>query len=345
VTISSEDDSWEQTYQPDTTFTMSADTTEYDGLSYSYQWYKDGTAIEGATSKTLTVDMVVGSTGTYKAEVTAAVKSRAAGIVTANTSATGSAEQTLTISKAENSYKLVYNSNESDGFIEGSVDGDTFTVELPSTTSITPWEGHTYTTTWTTNADGTGDSYTTGDTYSFDTTNVNGGESVTLYLQWELNQYEITLVPDNGEENSTVTVTYETKIEDVLPTLTKKGYTFIGWTDAEGNEVDLTATYTESFPDTLVANWEVNEEDTSENPSTSDGSSNDSSDKSSKDKSSKNKSSKSKSSKAKSKSSDTKSPKTGDTTNLMLWVSLLAASAMAMCALLFVNVRKRKHQN
>jgi hypothetical protein len=29
----------------------------------------------------------------------------------------------------------------------------------------------------------------------------------------------------------------------------------------------------------------------------------------------------------------------------MLWVSLLAASAMAMCALLFVNVRKHKHQN
>ncbi len=50
---------------------------------------------------------------------------------------------------------------------------------------------------------------------------------ITLYAGWIINSYTITIQPENGEQNLTITENYGTPI--TAPTLKKAGYLFAGW--------------------------------------------------------------------------------------------------------------------
>ena len=72
-------------------------------------------------------------------------------------------------------------------------------------------------------------------------------ESITA--TWKLNEYVVPVDPANGEDVTDVTYTYEDVIGDKYDFSkepTRKGYTFEGWVDQDGNPVDLSATYTEN---------------------------------------------------------------------------------------------------
>ncbi|MBR3942981.1 MAG: InlB B-repeat-containing protein [Clostridia bacterium] len=62
--------------------------------------------------------------------------------------------------------------------------------------------------------------------------------SFDVYAVWEAKTYDLKFNPDNGDPIITLTGTYDQAIS-VLPTEpTKPGFTFGGWFDANGNEVD-----------------------------------------------------------------------------------------------------------
>jgi hypothetical protein len=161
-------------------------------------------------------------------------------VIPSNSSATGAAEYDLEVNPAENTLTLVYNPSLEDGFVLAE-DG---VIALDDSVNMT-WAGHTATTTWTTNEDGTGDSYTTGDTYTF---GANGGENVTLYLQWTLNQYSVTFEA-NGTTVSTITKAYGDKLtaDDYPAVPAVEGYTgkWAEYTDEITGEVTIQAVYTE----------------------------------------------------------------------------------------------------
>ncbi len=91
VTITSGLTDNEKTYDG-TGFTLSASATvEPSDAQVSYQWYKDGAAIEGATEATLDVDGNVSDSGTYTCEMSA---------TSDGLTGTGSGEITVTITKA-----------------------------------------------------------------------------------------------------------------------------------------------------------------------------------------------------------------------------------------------------
>lgn len=56
----------------------------------------------------------------------------------------------------------------------------------------------------------------------------NVSENVTIKAQWKINQYTLTIVYDNGQENKLITQDYNTEIEPIL-TPYKESWEFIGW--------------------------------------------------------------------------------------------------------------------
>jgi hypothetical protein len=322
------------TYEEGKTFTMTANTTEYSTLAYAYQWYKDGVAIEGATSKELTVDVTVANSGVYKVEVTAAQKGRAADVIPSNSSATGAAEYDLEVNPAENTLTLVYNPSLEDGFVLAE-DG---IIALDDGVNMT-WAGHTATTTWTTNEDGTGDSYTTGDTYTF---GANGGENVTLYLQWTVNQYTVTFEA-NGTTVSTITKAYGDKLtaEDYPAVPAVEGYTgaWKEYTDEITGDVTVQAVYTEIVEDSKNPENPAapgNGDNTNpENPAApgngennANGSTNGATNGTTTNAATNN-------------TTSAESAKTGDSANLVLWMSLAGISVFALVLLMVAMNKKR----
>lgn len=82
----------------------------------------------------------------------------------------------------------------------------------------------------------------------------------TLYAQWTLNSYTVTLDANGGTvSNDSVTVTYS-KGYGTLPKPTRDGYTFLGWFTAAdgGTEVTASTTVTTNKDHTLYAHWQKN---------------------------------------------------------------------------------------
>ncbi|MCD8384451.1 MAG: InlB B-repeat-containing protein, partial [Clostridiales bacterium] len=179
--------SWSTSLEP---FNLTAKVTAIDGLTYSYQWYKDDEAIEGATDSTLTINGNVRESGVYKVVVTATLAD-GSDIVVVNASATAEAQNTLKISRVANT--LYYNANGgTDGPSNNFANLDTVTVQ----TKVPTREGYTFVG-WNTEADGSGDSYVGGDSYDFSKyyddvdTLANGGLKAYLYAQWSANSYTL----------------------------------------------------------------------------------------------------------------------------------------------------------
>lgn len=177
---------------------QSSGITEYPALKYSYQWYKDGTALtdgniyEGSNTANLTLKHdYVSCSGLYKLVVTISVADNS-GIVSANGTVTAENSYNLLIRRSSNT--VIYDNNggvggpltDSDYYDNANnryiaklrgVDG------IPSSPLVR--EGYHFLG-WNTKADGTGDSYKPGDFYVFDRElSENGGLKVTLYAMWE----------------------------------------------------------------------------------------------------------------------------------------------------------------
>ena len=83
----------------------------------------------------------------------------------------------------------------------------------------------------------------------------NFDDSITLKPEFEAGKNTITLDADGGTvDSTTITVTYGSKY--TLPTPTKTGHNFLGWYDADGNQVTSGYWYGD-IDTTLKAKWEV----------------------------------------------------------------------------------------
>ena len=209
-----------------------------DILDYAYQWYKDGTAIAGATANVLTLDGNVADSGTYKVEVTATLKNCADIMVTTD-SETGSKEQKVKILHATNT--LSYDANGGEGGPQNNYTGG---ISL-SVSKDEPTREHYDFIGWNTEADGSGDSYKAEDTYTFANDGGNGGCVVTLYAQWSAEENIVTYKAD-GQPVSTEKVEYGKGA--ILPDVpAKDGY--VGKWDSDGKNIVgdtiISAIYTE----------------------------------------------------------------------------------------------------
>ena len=209
-----------------------------DILDYTYQWYKDGVLMDGATSSVLTLDGNVSDSGTYKVEVTATLKD-GTGIVVTNSSATGSKEQKVKILHAANT--LSYDENGGEGGPQSAYTGGTSL----NVSDAEPTREHYHFIGWNTEADGSGDGYKAEDVFTFANDNGNGGCEVTLYAQWKIVEYTVTYMAD-GEPVSTEQVGYGK--DAALPAVPQKdGY--VGKWDNDGKNITedrtISAIYTE----------------------------------------------------------------------------------------------------
>ena len=147
----------------------------------------------------------------------------------------------LTVQWTAPTYAVTLNTN--GGTINsGNVTGYTYGVgaTLPAADDMT-YTGHTFKG-WYDNENLTGSPVTAiGGT---------GTGNKEYWAKWEINQYTITVKPENGKADITITQDYGTPI--TAPTLTREGYTFKGW-DKE---------IPETMPAdniTVKAQWEINQ--------------------------------------------------------------------------------------
>ena len=116
---------------------------------------------------------------------------------------------------------------------------------------------------WNTKNDGSGDSYSNKQSVKDLTTQANG--TVTLYAQWSANTFTVTYNANGGTGGTPAshTVTYGQKItaRSGSGLLTKKGYTFEGWstkTSGAGDTYDEGAEITVTANLILYAKWTAN---------------------------------------------------------------------------------------
>ncbi len=208
-----------------------------DILSYTYQWYKNGAPISGATSNVLTIDGNVSDAGTYKVEVTATLKDGADIAVTAN-SAVGSKEQKVKILHAANT--LSYDANGGEGGPQSSYTGG---ISL-KVSGDEPTREHYIFVGWNTMPDRSGTEYKAENEYIFANDGGNGGCKETLYAQWQLKKYTVTFEADGGVV-STQEVEYGK--DATLPDVPEKE-NYVGKWDGDGKNISgdttISAVYT-----------------------------------------------------------------------------------------------------
>ena len=149
-------------------------------------------------------------------------------------------------------YTVAYDANEGTGAPEAQTKQHNVALTL-STTEPTR-AGYEFAG-WNTKADGTGDNYDAGASY---TANAN----VTLYAQWTENTVEVTLNANGGkfgdEDSKMVSETFgESYAKTLAETPTREGYTFKGWfTASEGGEMITSASkVTNAVAHTVYAQW------------------------------------------------------------------------------------------
>ncbi len=200
-------------------------------LDYTYQWYKDGTAIDGAESPVLTLDGNVSDSGTYKVVVTASLKS-GAGIVVTEKTASGEKEQKVKIARAANT--LLYDANGGTGGATSNYSGG---ATIKTSGNIPAKTGYTFAG-WDTAADGSGERYAAGELYTFVNDNGNGGCKVTLYAQWTANTYTVVFDINGGYGSKEITqqMTYDVSAKLTENTYSAFHYYYNGWnTKADGS--------------------------------------------------------------------------------------------------------------
>lgn len=230
--------------------TLTAVHDEYEGLAYSYQWYKDGVLIEGANGKTLSLAGNVSDSGNYSV-VLSVTNAENSTVVTENEKVIANAAITLTVEKADNT--LIYNYNGADAQEAFDTTKES-SITVDGAKEITR-EGYTFIG-WNTASDGSGESYNAQDEYVFAQDNGNGMVSATLYAQWKANEYSITFNAEDASLSFTEkTVIYGEKVGE-FPTASRKGYKLV-WKDEAGNTVDENTVYTVVGNSVYTGVWEL----------------------------------------------------------------------------------------
>ncbi len=163
-----------------------------------------------------------------------------------------------------NNYIIKYDGNAADS---GSMSDQpmAFDVAANLTNNAYTRTGYTFTG-WNTHADGSGTSYTNGESVK-NLTNVEAG-TVTLYAQWKPHQYTVKFDGNTADGGSTANqaMTYDTAVNLTTNGYTKTGYTFTGWnTQSDGGGTAYTdgqnvrnLTPEEGGTVTLFAQWQAN---------------------------------------------------------------------------------------
>ena len=163
-----------------------------------------------------------------------------------------------------NNYTIKYDGNAADS---GSMSDQpmAFDVAANLTNNAYTRTGYTFTG-WNTHADGSGTSYTNGESVK-NLTNVEAG-TVTLYAQWKPHQYTVKFDGNTADGGSTANqaMTYDTAVNLTTNGYTKTGYTFTGWnTQPDGGGTAYTngesvknLTAIEGDTVTLYAQWRAN---------------------------------------------------------------------------------------
>ena len=233
---------------------LTASTEEYTGLRYAYQWYKDGEVLAGKNDKTLTLDGNVADSGVYTVKLTV-TNAQDSGVITENDAVSTEAEVKVVVNKVNNS--LTYNYNGADEK-DSTVETIESTVTVDADKEITR-KGYDFLG-WNTKADGTGNSYKSGDELTF-VDNGNGGEAVTLYAQWKGKEYKLTFKikedPDFKEDVklnfTSKTVVYGEKVGQ-FPYATRKDHILV-WYDKDGKRVNSETVYLVEGDSTYTGVW------------------------------------------------------------------------------------------
>ena len=207
-------------------------------LKYTYLWYKDGIFIDGQTGSTLTLAGNVADSGKYKVVVTATLKDNTGIVVTSDSD---SAEKELQVKILHQSNTVSYNANGGEGGPSSNYTGGT----TATVSKDEPKRENYIFQGWNTKADGTGKSYSGGDTYIFQNDNGNGGCIVKLYAQWKGESKTVTYWVD-GKIFKTEVVEYGNVA--ILPSVPEKeGYTSRWDYDGKNITADtvINAVYTE----------------------------------------------------------------------------------------------------
>ena len=130
---------------------------------------------------------------------------------------------TITATWKPITYMLVFDPNGG----EGTMDAQELTYDTSAALTEGGFTRTGYTFTgWNTQADGEGTAYE--DQAQVENLTTEAGGAVTLYAQWDINQYTITFNTDGGTAVDAITQDYGTAITaPAAPT--KTGYTFAGW--------------------------------------------------------------------------------------------------------------------
>ncbi|MDG5817063.1 InlB B-repeat-containing protein [Chitinispirillales bacterium ANBcel5] len=150
--------------------------------------------------------------------------------------------KTHTAQWSANENTITFDANEG----SGSMDPQTIPTDqtAPLDSNQFSRTGHTFDG-WNTESDGSGDSYENEAEF------IMGAEDVTLYAQWNINQYTITFDSDGGTEIDPITQDFGTAI--TTPEAPERtGYSFDGW------EPELPATMHDENS-THTAQWSANE--------------------------------------------------------------------------------------
>ena len=160
---------------------------------------------------------------------------------------------TLYAKWSANPYEVTFNANGGTGTMDNQ------TIYYDASADLTPnaftRTGYTFKG-WNTKADGTGTSYADNASYTMAST-----EIVTLYAQWQANNYDVTFDANGGTGTmSAQTITFDATAALKENAFTRTGYTFKGWNtkaDGTGTSYADKASYTMATEGvTLYAQWE-----------------------------------------------------------------------------------------
>ena len=139
--------------------------------------------------------------------------------------------KTITAQWTANTYTVQFNANGGTGAMDAQ-SGFVYdeAQNLTANNGAITKEGYSFTG-WNTEADGSGTAYADGASVKNLSSDVDG--SVTLFAQWSINGYTLTLKANGGKfsndsDTYTTTLHYGVTIEN-LPEPTRTGYTFSGW--------------------------------------------------------------------------------------------------------------------
>ena len=197
------------------------------GATLGTQFVLDGTEVYALAAPNTGYNTVLLKKGSTTLET-------GTGTASVNSTQTITAATTISSSATVNTYTINFNANGGTGSMASQL--MTYGNTTALTTNTFTRVGYTFAG-WNTKADGTGTNYTDGQNVSNLVTTNNG--SVTLYAKWTANSYTVTANSKSGSipsttgwtgtgNTSTKSVTYDSAY-GTLPTPTRNGYTFAGW--------------------------------------------------------------------------------------------------------------------